>query len=133
MSDYAWPANKLPLPTTDLGGDNEESTVRTKMDSGRFRQRGRFTAGLRNFKATWELDDDQWALFQGIVKWKLTRGADWFTIDLPFGNGFKNYRVRFTGKVQFDYQDVMHWKISVPCETEDTCPLTEAETNAALA
>jgi len=134
MSDYAWPASKLPLPSTDFDGANERATIRTKMDSGRFRQRRRFTSGLRTFKASWQFDDDQFALFQGVVKYKLSEGADWFTIDLPFGDGFKNYRVRFIeAKESFNYQDVLHWKVDAQLETETTSPLTEAETNAALA
>lgn len=130
---FDWSTTNLPNPSTDLASNGVSSVIRTQMDSGRARQRRRFTSQLRSITASWELDDDQYALFQGVVKYKLSAGADWFTISLPFGDGFKTYTARFVGDtVNGAYQINMHWVVKVPMEIEDASPYTEAETNTAL-
>lgn len=130
---FSWATTSLPNPTTDLGGRNESSVIRTKMESGRQRQRSRFTSGLRTFNASWQLTDAEWALFQGVHKYKLSMGADWFEMSLPFGDGFKTYTVRFTENgINFQYNNVMNWTVRASMETEDISPLTEAEVDDIL-
>lgn len=135
MSYFSWPdTTKLPYPLADFGGDQEAQVARTQMDSGLFRQRERFTEGMQSLKLNWELTDDQWALFQGIKKYKLANGADWFEMSLPLGGGgYATQVVRFVGQVSFQYVPVNYWKISATLETYTISPLSEAEVDAALA
>jgi hypothetical protein len=131
---FNWTTTNLPAPATDLESGLQSSVIRTPMDSGTPRQRQRFTAGIRPFSASWELDDDEWALFQGVYVYKLAMGADWFDMSLPFGDGFKTYNVRFTGDVlKGAYKDVMHWRVTATMETDNISPLSEAEVDAILA
>lgn len=130
---FAWSTTGLPNPTTDLSGKNESSVIRTKMEGGNSKQRARFTSGIRTFNASWQLTDDEFALFQGVHKYKLTMGADWFEMSLPFGDGFKTYTVRFTDNgFTFQHNPVMHWTVKAPLETEDISPLTEEEVDDLL-
>lgn len=129
---FDWATTNLPSPSTDLNATTNTSVVRTAMDSGHVRQRQRFTGGLRPFKASWELNDAQWALFQGVFVYKLHQGADFFIMNLPFGDGFKDYLVRFTGDLSGGYKDVMEWRVSINMETENISPLTEDEVDEIL-
>lgn len=130
---FAWSTTSLPNPTNDLSGKNESSVIRTKMESGRFVQRRRFTSGLRSFNLSWQLTDAEFALFQGVHKYKLSSGADWFEMSLPFGDGFKTYTVRFTDSgYTFQHNEVMHWTVRAALETEDVSPLDESEVDAIL-
>ncbi len=136
MSLFVWPTNptKIPPPDISFNNDIENPVIRTKMDSGKVRQRARFTSAVRLFTANWTLTDAQYALFQGILKYKLSNGADWFEMQLMFGNGFDTYEVRFIdGKIKSAYKVHLHWRVSAAMETENTSPLSEAETDAALA
>ncbi len=131
MFDFT--ATDLPAPTIDLSSKVTSSIARTKMETGRTRQRARFTSQFREVSAAWELDDDEYALYQGIVHWKLSNGADWFTMSLPFGDGFKTYTVRFTDAgITGAYKVNMNWQVRAQLEIEDGSPLTEEETDDAL-
>ena len=130
---YAWPSTKLPLPSINFSNKAKTSVIRTQMDTGASRQRQRFTSGVRTVAAQWKLTDDEFALFQGVFKYKLSNGADWFTISLPLGSGFKTYTIRFTDDGwSAAYDNYMHWNVTANMEAENTSALTESETNTAL-
>jgi hypothetical protein len=125
--------NQLPNPTTDLSGKVETSVIRTKMDSGRPRQRQRFTTGLRTFTVGWEFTEEQFKVFQGIYHHYLSDGADWFQMSLPIGNGFETLTVRFTDSgFTHKYADVMHWKVTATLETENICPVSKGQLDALI-
>ena len=130
---FDWSTTDLPNPTLSLSSKVTSAIARTQMETGRTRQRMRFTSQFRVVSASWELNDDEYALFQGVIRWKLSNGADWFTMSLPFGDGFKTYTVRFTDSgQQGDYKPNMNWMVKANLEIESGSPLTEAETNAVL-
>jgi hypothetical protein len=136
MSAYAWPeTTKLPRPTFSLNDKVVGNVIRTQMDSGRFRQRKRWTAALRTISVEWSFTDAQFALFQGVYKYKISDGADWFTMQMPFGNGLNTYTVRFTDNGFSDsYQVGMFHKVTATLETEDDISiLSSAAVDAALA
>jgi hypothetical protein len=81
----------------------------------------------------WTFTDDEWTLFQGVVYHKLAQGASFFDIELPLGDGFRTFAVRFVaGSIQESYKDVMHWDVSAQLELADSSPLTEGEVDALL-
>jgi len=129
-----WPSTDiLPRPATDLGGKIDPSTIRSKMDTGRVRQRQRFTTGNRTVNVSWELTDAQWKIFQGVYHFYLNDGADWFLMELPLGDGLKTYTVRFTDSgLSYKYVDVLNWKVSATLETETVCPVSKADLDALL-
>jgi hypothetical protein len=130
-----WPPETvIPPPKVDFAGEVDAPTIRTKMDSGRVRQRQRFTREFRPLRVAWKLKDEEFGLFQSIHKHALNSGADWFTITLPLGDGMKEYTVRFSGGgYSFKYDEVMYWDVSAKLETEDQAEPQDAETVEALA
>lgn len=132
---FTWPDGTiLAPPTVNFNGKVQTTVIRTKMDSGRVRQRNRFSAAVRSIEVEWVFTDDEFALFQGIYKFKITNGADFFNMSLPFGDGFKTYLVRFSDAgYAHQYKPHFQWTISATLETEDdTSPLSESEVDAAL-
>ena len=63
----AWPTSVLPNPTTDFSQDNQASVTRTTMQSGRVRQRRWSTSDRREMPVNWQLNDDDFELFQSFV------------------------------------------------------------------
>jgi len=131
-----WPDYPLfPRPAVNFAGEDDAPTIRTKMDSGRVRQRQRFTREFRPLRVSWKLTDEEFGTFQSIHKHLLNSGAGWFTMNLPLGdNGFKEYTVRFSGGgYSFKYDEVMYWDVSAKLETEDQAEPMDAETTEAFA
>jgi hypothetical protein len=129
-----FPSNKLPRPATNFSGDNDSSTIRTKMDSGKTRQQRRFTKDVRTVKAQWSLTDTEFTLFQAFVYYKTSSGADWFNIDLPSAGGIKSFVARFKdGKYTFSHAPILNWKVTATLELQSEQLMTEAAYNAAIA
>lgn len=128
-----FPHNKLPDPSVDFSGRNESSTVRTAMDSGRIRQRRRYTQDFRTCSVSWDLDDTQFSLFQAFVFYKASSGADWFIINLPQGTGLRTYVARLReGSYGFTHQGILHWRVTAALELQDPLLMTEAAYDAAV-
>ena len=127
-----WPSpTTLPHPSIDFGNKIASSVIRTKMETGRARQRARFTTGVRQLSASWLLTDAQWKIFQGIYHHYLTDGADYFVMPLPLGDGIQNYTVRFTDQdLSIKHVEVMHWEVSAVLETDVTCVVTKSALDA---
>jgi hypothetical protein len=130
----AWPDYPaFPRPSVNFNIDVDTSTVRSKMDSGRVRQRRRFTRDIRGLSVAWKLSDEEYGLFQSIYRYGLNSGADWFTMVLPLGNGFQTYTVRFVAdSYKAKYDEVMYWDVSAKLETEDESSPFSADEIAAL-
>lgn len=77
-----WP-NILPAPRVDLDTSISSSTITNRMESGLTRQRHRFTAIRRGYKASWIMSNIQFMMFETFVKTKLSMGADKFKMLLP--------------------------------------------------
>lgn len=99
------------------------------MESGRIRQRRRFTRAFRHMGVAWKLSDLEFAVFVSIYQNQLTNGTDWFTISLPLSDGFKNFTCRFLAdSYKASYDNVMYWNVTAVLETEDdAAPLTSEE------
>lgn len=115
-----WPG-AIPNPILGFGVTTNTAVARTKMDSGRFRQRQRFTRDFRQMSAAWKLTDAQYGYFQSIYRHALDSGNDWFTMNLPMGDSIKPYTVRFVANTYSAKQDeaTLNWTVSVNLETED--------------
>lgn len=125
----------FPKPTVNYNIKVDTSVARTKMETGRFRQRKRFTRSFRRMGVTWSLSDLEFGYFQSMYYHAFNSGADWFTIFLPMGDGLKEYTARFVAdSYQATYDKVMFWNVSVALETEDeTSPWSSAEIDALMA
>lgn len=122
---YIWP-DYFPAPDVTFGGNAQSSVTRTKMDAGTFRQRQRFTTGTRTYSATWTLTDEQWDIFQAVLAYELSNGADWFTIALPIGEGLTTCTARFVnGNYSHTHTGVLYWKVTAALEINSLSTLTE--------
>lgn len=131
---FVWSTTGLPNPSTDFANKAETSVIRTKFDSGRVRQRRRFLSGLRTMQVSWLLNEQEYAIFQAVYLYKLSSGADYFTMSLDLGNGFTDYTVRFIGEGwSAGYKEVSNWRCSGTMEVNNISPLTEDELDDLLA
>ena len=123
------------VPSVDYRIKVDTSVVRTKMESGRNRQRQRFTRDFRTMNVSWKLSDVEFGYFQSIYHHLLNSGADWFSMSLPMGDDFQTYTVRFVADTyQAKYDNVMYWEISAQLETEDeTSPYSAEDIDALVA
>jgi hypothetical protein len=114
-----WPA-WLPAPRIDFSNEVNAGAMRTKMESGRVRQRPRFTRQLRTAKATFEMDDEQRAAFTSLWKYSLNNGTYWFKMNVPIEDGMIERVVRFIPKSYTEgYEPVNYWIISVSLEMDN--------------
>lgn len=128
-----WPVS-LPNPDRDFSARVSSPFIRTQMDSGRFRQRVRFTRDLRATNVVWTFSDEEYTFFQGVYRHLLNSGADWFTINLPFGDGLRPFTARFTsGGYDAKHDGVMYWRVRATLETEDDSALSAESTDAIVA
>jgi hypothetical protein len=91
------------------------------MESGRFRQRRRFTVDHTLVDITWELTDTELGVFEAFCEHRLAQCTSWFEIELPLGGtGMAKHVARFVeGKYKISYEPVSHWKVQARLEVED--------------
>ena len=113
-----WPENLVPLPSFNFNVDVEFSNVRSKMDSGRVRQRPRFTRPLELVKVRFELNQQQYAYFKAIYQYSLNQGNDWFNMRLPVPNNgdLTLSEVRFVSDFKANHRAVGNWTITATLE-----------------
>jgi hypothetical protein len=96
MTMATWPEG---LPGPELGGYSVQTgntLQRTQMDSGRARQRRRFTSVPVIANATWIFSEPEAQVFEGFFKHIINDGADYFELPLKTNMSYKNYIARFT-------------------------------------
>ena len=91
----------IPLPLRDgYGFQAVDPLQRTALDSGRARQRRRFTSVPTIASVTWRLGDVDAMAFEAWYRDALVDGAEWFEMPLKVPEspyGAKLYQARFTG------------------------------------
>lgn len=134
MSYESYPSTLLPNPQVNFRGAIQQNVIRTKMDSGRYRARRRFTRELREYRVSWQFSDDQYGVFQSWLLHKLNGGADWFNISLPLsGQGFQTVLARISeGQYTASHENVLYWVVSAALEVEETDVLSEGTFDALL-
>jgi hypothetical protein len=120
---FTWPTVNFPKPDVSFGTSTGSSVIRTKMDSGRIRQRKRFDRNFRVATVSWRLSDYEYGVFQSMYKNSVSNGADWFYIELALGNGESTLQT-YTARFQADsysakYTGFMYWRVTAKLETED--------------
>ena len=117
----------LPLPAVDFSFTVEYNVARSKMDTGRIRQRPRFTRPLDTAKATFQLSRPEWATFRGVWDSKLNNGTDWFEMRLPAPNGVSLTlcKVRFISDMELKGRAHELWTVQAAIEFEEIDTLNE--------
>ena len=108
----------LPYPTRDGYGLNHVSPfTRTSMDSGRSRQRRRFSSVPTNVPVTWILTEQETLIFESWFRDTIHDGADWFNCPLKTPVGEKPYVCRFTEMYKGPVpMGICMWQISAALE-----------------
>ena len=97
----------LPEPQRDGYGFQPVSPMaRSELQSGRARQRRRFTSVPTVASVTWLMDDTEAQLFEGWFEHILLSGSLWFQCPLKTPLGMDEHRARF---VDIQSLDSQHW------------------------
>jgi len=118
--------SQLPLPLLD---GYKLSTVsplmRTQLNSGRSRQRRKFTSVPTQPTVKWIFSDQQAAFFEAWFARTLVDGSLWFQATLKTPTGLRDYQCRFTD-IYGDLEPigVDHWQCSAVLELKER-PLIE--------
>lgn len=86
----------LPLPLRNGYDTNHVSPLmRTEMQTGRARQRRRYTSVPTMASVSWIMTEQQAQLFEAFFRWTLVDGTEWFNVTLCTPLGLKPYEARF--------------------------------------
>ncbi|NIF80134.1 hypothetical protein F3J20_22530 [Paraburkholderia sp. Cy-641] len=104
MADLpVWPAT-LPAATANSYGITPGTPyAATDMDSGRSRQRRRFTRVPSTVDVVWAMSRDQYAVFEAFLEYDIGLGTDWFQIELLNGVGVSTVVAQFHGDPPFKH------------------------------
>lgn len=94
-----------------------EPPLRSEFDSGPARQRRRFTRQVSKFSFTVQMNEDEYAAFEGFFQDDVRAGAAWFNMHVYLGRGGYEVRaVRFTEPYQVRDAGFRQVKISAKLE-----------------
>ncbi|MOA14730.1 hypothetical protein D3C78_1348510 [compost metagenome] len=111
----------LPMPLRDGYGFQAVSPMqRTQLQSGRVRQRRRFTSVPTMASVSWLCTDVQAQLFEAWWEDVLLSGSEWFDCPLKTPLGRQLYSARFTDIYQGPVLvGVSHWRFTAELELRD--------------
>ena len=124
-----WPAT-LPKPSTAFKGQADSNLLRSQMTSGLYRQRRRFSVELNTYTVTWLVTEDERATFRQFFRDQINHGADYFTIELPVGDGntYTSLNARFSsGGFSESYRDFRAWTISATLECSEVAVISDTD------
>lgn len=125
--------NALPTPLREGYGLRHVSPLmRTQMDSGRARQRRRFTSVPSEVPVSWICNAKQAQFFEAWFRYGITDGADWFLCPLktPLDEGaaVKEYEARFTDIYRGpELVGIDHWRFTAELEIRERQTLSESD------
>ena len=89
---------ELPLPLQDgYKLSTENPKMETQLESGRYRERRKFTYVPTTIRARWNMDEAQMAFFESWFARTLVDGTLWFEATLKTPAGFKDYICKIKG------------------------------------
>tara|TARA_R110000772_G_scaffold226248_1_gene336901 strand:- start:80 stop:487 length:408 start_codon:yes stop_codon:yes gene_type:complete len=134
MAFFQYPETILPLPSFRFSAQAQSSVMRTKMATGRTRQRRRYTTDSEVGKVRFDFTGTEYSYFKAVWKYKIAAGADWFDMRLPLGDGnlLTLATVRFTKDFSANYSTFDNWTVSAPIEFANSVSITEATLDALL-
>ena len=96
MATIDYPAG-LPLPLRNGYDINHVSPLmRSDLQSGRARQRRRYTSVPSMASVSWNMNQQQAQLFEAWFRWELVDGSEWFNAELRTPLGLQSYECRFS-------------------------------------
>jgi|DEB0MinimDraft_4_1074332.scaffolds.fasta_scaffold168737_1 hypothetical protein len=127
MAIQTWNETIFPLPSVSYNADVDHSNIRTNMDSGRARQRPRFSREIRLASAVFELNRLQYAAWNKFWNEKLNRGTDWFNMRLPLPdtNKLTETEIRFASDYKEQHRHGGNWDVSVTIEIKEVPTISD--------
>jgi hypothetical protein len=113
----AWPST-LPAPSGPGYSIKPISqTTKTDMEAGSSRTRRRFSARNDKVNLSWEMTDEQLAIFRTWFDGEAGGGAAWFTTSLLLGKGgFTTEEAKFVGSYTTSYTGYMSHTVTAELE-----------------
>lgn len=97
MALQEYPHDLLPMPILGKGRTRHVSPIqRTKMQSGRAKQRVRFTSVPSIKQVTWKMNHGQAQYFEGWLRDKVNEGTSWFLMRIRTPLGTQQHECRLT-------------------------------------
>jgi hypothetical protein len=116
QTDIDFPAD-LPCPLReDYDLSHVSPFTRTAMESGRARQRRKFTSVPSNVRVSWQFNDSQAAAFELWFQQTIHDGADWFNAMLKTPIGYEPYVCRFTEMYRGPVLSGRGWRVTASLE-----------------
>ncbi|MDD5249636.1 MAG: hypothetical protein PHY45_11655 [Rhodocyclaceae bacterium] len=112
----------LPPPiVTGYGFVPDDGTVRTDMDTGSARVRGRFTSIPDTYSVTWRLKASELADFRTWFRDTAAAGAAWFPLTLADGSYgiFGSHQCRFVGTYKPTLVSNLVWEVKASLEVRN--------------
>lgn len=110
------------LPMPDLSGyelNPVSPFIRTNMESGRARQRRRFTSVPVMVPFTITLKNVHLQIFEGWFRWLINDGVDWFMGPAKTALGVRNYEMRFTQMYRLTPISPTEWLVTTEIELRE--------------
>lgn len=115
-----YPSQLPPPEQQGYGLQHVSPLTRVDMQSGRSRQRRRFTSVPSMVSVNWLFTNAEAQLFEGWFRWTITDGADWFNGPLKTPMSIKLYECRFTGMYQGPVAvSPKYWRITAELEIRE--------------
>jgi hypothetical protein len=124
MIDY--PASLPPPLRSGYSLQHVSPLMRTQLESGRARQRRKYTSVPTMAQVSWLFTQGQAQLFEAWFRWDLKDGAEWFFADLRTPMGLQPYECRFADMYSGpSLVGRLHWQFSATLEIKERQTLTE--------
>lgn len=126
MEDIPTFPSSLPQAKPGFGVGFESTLTRTQMESGRSRQRKRFSTDVNGFSVEWSFTNYEFEIFKAFLKHKLNSATDWFYINLYTGGELRTVKARvLDGTYSATETGVLYWDVSAQLETYDDISINE--------
>jgi len=111
----------LPLPLRNGYRLNHVSPLmRSELQSGRARQRRKYTIVPSIVSVSWLLTTPQAQQFESWFRWSTVDGSEWFNCRLSTPMGLAEYECRFTEMYSGpELVGISHWKITAQLEMRE--------------
>lgn len=107
----AYPAEQLPLPSTDFSSKPVTNTVQTQFTSGRVRRRRLGYGKYHTVKLTWSLSPEEYDFFMGWWEFVLSLGTMPFIIEMATGAIFGEHTCQLIGEPDCSLNSYF-WRVS---------------------
>lgn len=116
----------LPDPRIEpYQGQNSTSVIATQMETGRHRQRLRFTQEREMVNVVWFMSEFEYTYFKGWFANRISQGADSFILNMKLDIDFCDVECQFVGSYQYQFMET-GWNVSAVLLVNNPFRLSES-------